>query len=90
MSSITFKNSNTWAKLIKFIRDKNSSNIQLQLQVGFVGVVVTLIQIMRSLRRHKQNSLEFNITFCSEVALGHGLLMGKVLQSTRNYIYKNK
>lgn len=57
-----------WQQFIKFIGDEDPSDIQLQ--VGFVCVVVALIQILWCLRRHKENSLELNITFSSEMAPG--------------------
>lgn len=73
-------------KLIKFIRDEDPSNIQLQ--VGLIGVIITLIKIMRSLWRHKQNSLKLNIAFSIEVTPCQGLLITKILKENNVQMIK--
>ena len=52
-------------KLIKFIRDENPSDIKLQ--VRLIGIIVTLVQIMRSFWRYKKYGLKLNISFSIEV-----------------------
>jgi hypothetical protein len=67
-----------WKKIIKFIGDENSSNKQLK--VGLVSIVVTLIEIMWSLRGNKKQSFELNISLSTEVTPRHRLVVAKVLQ----------
>ena len=51
-----------------------------QLEVRLISIVVTLIEIMRSLRRNKKQSFELKISLGAEVTPGHRLAIAKVLQ----------